>query len=251
MVVRAGAAARVVRAADPGDEGVGGDWGPDGEPVLILDDVFAELDARRRDRLAELVAPARQVLITAAVPDDVPAPLAGRARRRHGRRGGSCPLSELFPQPEGGGHPAPGPRRADPAAAGGARRAGPREGRGRAARVPAGRSRPSPAPGPGGRGDGRAGRARPAARRLDGQRPARPAGWAVRPGRGRAQAPVGGARRPAGGGALRVRVVRGRGADAACALDVVGDAAEVPGAGDAAAGSRRTSATGSSWRSRC
>jgi len=55
----------------------GGDWGPDGEPVLILDDVFAELDARRRDRLAELVAPARQVLITAAVADDVPAPLAG------------------------------------------------------------------------------------------------------------------------------------------------------------------------------
>ncbi|KQT01886.1 DNA replication/repair protein RecF [Cellulomonas sp. Leaf395] len=60
-----------------GDEGVGGDWGPDGEPVLILDDVFAELDSRRRDRLAELVAPARQVLITAAVADDVPAPLAG------------------------------------------------------------------------------------------------------------------------------------------------------------------------------
>jgi len=63
---------------DEGDDGWGGgDWGPDGEPVLILDDVFAELDARRRDRLAELVAPARQVLITAAVADDVPAPLAG------------------------------------------------------------------------------------------------------------------------------------------------------------------------------
>ncbi len=56
-----------------------GDWGPDGEPVLILDDVFAELDFRRRERLAELVAPARQVLITAAVPGDVPEPLAGRA----------------------------------------------------------------------------------------------------------------------------------------------------------------------------
>ncbi len=53
------------------------DWGPDGEPVLILDDVFAELDTRRRDRLAELVAPARQVLVTAAVPQDVPEPLAG------------------------------------------------------------------------------------------------------------------------------------------------------------------------------
>lgn len=49
----------------------------DGEPVLILDDVFAELDVRRRDRLAELVAGARQVLITAAVPQDVPAVLAG------------------------------------------------------------------------------------------------------------------------------------------------------------------------------
>jgi len=54
-----------------------GDWGPDGEPVLILDDVFAELDSRRRERLAELVAPARQVLITAAVPGDVPELLAG------------------------------------------------------------------------------------------------------------------------------------------------------------------------------
>ena len=53
------------------------DWGPDGEPVLILDDVFAELDARRRDRLAELVSSARQVLVTAAVAQDVPEPLAG------------------------------------------------------------------------------------------------------------------------------------------------------------------------------
>jgi DNA replication and repair protein RecF len=48
-----------------------------GEPVLILDDVFAELDVSRRSRLAELVAPAEQVLITAAVPADVPAALAG------------------------------------------------------------------------------------------------------------------------------------------------------------------------------
>ena len=53
------------------------DWGDDGEPVLLLDDVFAELDVRRRDRLAELVAPARQVIITAAVPGDVPEQLAG------------------------------------------------------------------------------------------------------------------------------------------------------------------------------
>ena len=47
------------------------------DPVLILDDVFAELDAGRRDRLAGLVAGAEQVLITAAVPADVPDVLAG------------------------------------------------------------------------------------------------------------------------------------------------------------------------------
>jgi DNA replication and repair protein RecF len=50
----------------------------DGEdPVLILDDVFAELDAGRRDRLATLVADAEQVIVTAAVPADVPATLIG------------------------------------------------------------------------------------------------------------------------------------------------------------------------------
>ncbi|MFC4554799.1 DNA replication/repair protein RecF [Georgenia faecalis] len=55
------------------------DAGPagDGDPVLILDDVFAELDVRRRERLAGMVAGAQQVLITAAVPDDVPPALAG------------------------------------------------------------------------------------------------------------------------------------------------------------------------------
>ncbi len=49
----------------------------DGEPVLVLDDVFAELDTGRRDRLAELVAGAEQVLVTAAVPEDVPRALCG------------------------------------------------------------------------------------------------------------------------------------------------------------------------------
>ena len=48
-----------------------------GEPVLVLDDVFAELDVGRRDRLAELVAGAEQVLVTAAVAADVPESLAG------------------------------------------------------------------------------------------------------------------------------------------------------------------------------
>jgi DNA replication and repair protein RecF len=48
-----------------------------GDPVLVLDDVFAELDTARRERLAASVADAEQVLITAAVADDVPARLAG------------------------------------------------------------------------------------------------------------------------------------------------------------------------------
>jgi len=47
------------------------------DPVLILDDVFAELDTGRRDRLAALVATAEQVLVTAAVPEDIPALLVG------------------------------------------------------------------------------------------------------------------------------------------------------------------------------
>jgi DNA replication and repair protein RecF len=47
------------------------------DPILILDDVFAELDAERRERLAGLVAGAEQVLVTAAVAEDVPAVLAG------------------------------------------------------------------------------------------------------------------------------------------------------------------------------
>ena len=47
------------------------------DPVLILDDVFAELDVARRDRLAELVSDAEQVLVTAAVEADVPEVLSG------------------------------------------------------------------------------------------------------------------------------------------------------------------------------
>ena len=57
------------------------------DPILILDDVFAELDAERRGQLAELVAGAEQVLVTAAVAADVP-----EQARRHpvprGRRRG-------------------------------------------------------------------------------------------------------------------------------------------------------------------
>jgi DNA replication and repair protein RecF len=47
------------------------------DPVLLLDDVFAELDTGRRERLAGVAAGAEQVIVTAAVPDDVPTVLAG------------------------------------------------------------------------------------------------------------------------------------------------------------------------------
>ena len=47
------------------------------DPILILDDVFAELDTERRHQLAGLVAGAEQVLVTAAVAEDVPEALAG------------------------------------------------------------------------------------------------------------------------------------------------------------------------------
>jgi DNA replication and repair protein RecF len=51
------------------------------EPVLILDDVFAELDSSRRAQLAEVAGRAEQVLITAAVEQDVPAGLEGMRYR--------------------------------------------------------------------------------------------------------------------------------------------------------------------------
>ncbi|MGH3972060.1 MAG: DNA replication/repair protein RecF [Pseudonocardiaceae bacterium] len=47
------------------------------EPVLLLDDVFAELDTHRRTRLAEVALAAEQVVVTAAVPADVPRELEG------------------------------------------------------------------------------------------------------------------------------------------------------------------------------
>ncbi|BFU48020.1 DNA replication/repair protein RecF [Krasilnikovia sp. MM14-A1004] len=47
------------------------------EPVLVLDDVFAELDAGRRERLATLVGDAAQLLVTCAVAEDVPSTLRG------------------------------------------------------------------------------------------------------------------------------------------------------------------------------
>jgi DNA replication and repair protein RecF len=53
------------------------------EPVLVLDDVFAELDAGRRERLATLVGAASQLLVTCAVAEDLP-PALGGARYRVG-----------------------------------------------------------------------------------------------------------------------------------------------------------------------
>ena len=47
------------------------------DPVLILDDVFAELDVARRERLAQRLREANQVLITAAVDADIPTALSG------------------------------------------------------------------------------------------------------------------------------------------------------------------------------
>lgn len=48
------------------------------EPVIMLDDVFAELDAARRTHLADFVSSAEQLLITAAVVEDLPAGIGGR-----------------------------------------------------------------------------------------------------------------------------------------------------------------------------
>ena len=114
------------------------------EPVLVLDDVFAELDAGRRDRLAELVGGASQVLVTCAVEDDVPAALAGRAIRRSTEGGVDAVSDRRTP-------PRPGRRRAvaAPSSARGRAGRGPRTpGSRRASRRPG--RRPGAAGGPAG-----------------------------------------------------------------------------------------------------
>ncbi|PPG49226.1 DNA replication/repair protein RecF, partial [Rathayibacter sp. AY2B3] len=74
---------------------------PMGDPVLMLDDVFAELDARRRERLASVVADYEQVLITAAVFDDVPEALAAHTVRiEAGRIVGTGAAAEPIAVPE-------------------------------------------------------------------------------------------------------------------------------------------------------
>lgn len=57
-----------------------------GDPVLVLDDVFAELDRLRRERLAAAIGDFEQVLVTAAVLEDVPEPLTARVVHIHAGR---------------------------------------------------------------------------------------------------------------------------------------------------------------------
>ena len=57
---------------------VSGEWAEDGEPILILDDVFSELDAGRRERLAGIVSRAGQVFVTVAVGSELPEGLNGQ-----------------------------------------------------------------------------------------------------------------------------------------------------------------------------
>lgn len=57
--------------------------GEGSDPVLILDDVFAELDAKRRERLVRVASDAEQVLVTAAVGDDLPGNLDDAVAARY------------------------------------------------------------------------------------------------------------------------------------------------------------------------
>ena len=73
-----------------------------GDPVLMLDDVFAELDESRRERLADAIAGYEQVIITAAVFGDVPERLAGNVVRiRAGAVVTADSATELGPASEG------------------------------------------------------------------------------------------------------------------------------------------------------
>lgn len=54
-----------------------GEWAQEEEPILILDDVFSELDGQRRSRLAQIVKEGQQVFVTAAVAEDLPEEMTG------------------------------------------------------------------------------------------------------------------------------------------------------------------------------
>lgn len=49
-----------------------------GDPIIVLDDVFAELDAHRREKLVDLVSEYEQIIVTSAVEEDLPAGLRGQ-----------------------------------------------------------------------------------------------------------------------------------------------------------------------------
>ena len=48
-----------------------------GDPIIVLDDVFSELDRSRRERLVGLVSDYSQIIVTAAVEEDLPSQLSG------------------------------------------------------------------------------------------------------------------------------------------------------------------------------
>lgn len=79
-----------------------------GDPVLILDDVFAELDERRRERLASAILDYEQVLITAAVEKDIPAGLRQNLVRIQAGQVIESTIAEPEPQPEPELEPQPG-----------------------------------------------------------------------------------------------------------------------------------------------
>ena len=93
------------------------------DPILILDDVFAELDTERRAQLAELVAGAEQVLVTAAVAADVPRG-AGRGAVP-GRRRRGAPVTTERPDGSDAGRAAGGRSTAGRRRRGGRARPGP------------------------------------------------------------------------------------------------------------------------------
>jgi DNA replication and repair protein RecF len=74
--------------------------------VLVLDDVFAELDRLRRERLAAAIGGYEQVLVTAAVLEDVPDPLARRVVRIDAGEVVDPGPDAPEPEPEPGASPA-------------------------------------------------------------------------------------------------------------------------------------------------
>ena len=79
-----------------------------GDPVVVLDDVFAELDESRRAQLAAAIGDYEQVLITAAVLGDVPPELAGHTVHiRAGRDRGGGVVSDGTDRRADDAEPAP------------------------------------------------------------------------------------------------------------------------------------------------